>query len=100
MYLASRGRLSYTLSIERVVGEQYTKHSLFVLKIFAIFRLCHAHMRKDTRLSLLFHTASDEKLGGAWEPVWAFSLKASDCVATILGWQLFEGGNYSRVASD
>jgi len=24
-------------------------------------------MRKDTRLSLLFHTASDGKLGGAWE---------------------------------
>ena len=26
-----------------------------------------AHMRKDTRLSPLFRTASDEKLGGAWE---------------------------------
>jgi len=24
-------------------------------------------VRKDTRLSPLFHTASDEKLGGAWE---------------------------------
>ena len=26
-----------------------------------------AHMRKDTRLSPLFFTASDEKLGGVWE---------------------------------
>jgi len=24
-------------------------------------------MRKDTKLSLLLHTASDQKLGGAWE---------------------------------
>ena len=26
-----------------------------------------SHVRKHTRLSLLFRTASDEKLGGAWE---------------------------------
>ena len=34
---------------------------------FHIFRLHHAHMRKDTRLSLHFRTESDGKLGGAWE---------------------------------
>ena len=34
--------------------------------MFAIFRLRHAHVRKDTRLFTLFHTASDGKLGGAW----------------------------------
>ena len=47
--------------------EQYAKRSLLILKIFTIFQLCHAHMRKDTWLSSLFRTASDEKLGGAWE---------------------------------
>ena len=33
--------------------------------IFAIFLLRHVHVRKDTRLSPLFHIASDGKLGGA-----------------------------------
>jgi len=37
----------------------------FRFRNFAICRLYHAHMRKDTRLSELFRTASDEKLGGA-----------------------------------
>jgi len=31
--------------------------------IFAICQLHHVHMRKDTRLSPLFCTASDEELG-------------------------------------
>jgi len=31
----------------------------------------HLYRRKDTRLSLLFHAASDEKLGGAWNEEWA-----------------------------
>ena len=53
-YLASRRRLSYTPSIERVVGLKYTKHSLLVLQNVAIFRLRHAHVRKDTRLSMAF----------------------------------------------
>ena len=43
-------RISYTLSIERVVSLKYAKCSLF------IFQLCHAHVRKDTRLSPLFRT--------------------------------------------
>ena len=43
------------------------KRSLLVLQIFAIFRLCHAHVKKDTRVSPLFHTASNGKLGGIWE---------------------------------
>ena len=50
--------MSYTPSVEHVVD---AKHSLFVLKIFAILRLRRAHVRKDTRLSPLF------QLGGAWE---------------------------------
>ena len=37
-------------------------------KFFTIFQLRHAHMRKDTSLSL--RNASDEKLGGAWEQGW------------------------------
>ena len=51
---------------------------LFVPKIFAIFRLRHAHVRKDNRLSLLFRTASDEKLGGAWERGYSI-LELIDC---------------------
>ena len=47
-YLASRGRLSYTPSVERVVGLKYVKRRL---QNFTIFRLRHAHVRKDTRLS-------------------------------------------------
>jgi len=35
--------------------------------LFAICRLRHAHVRKDTRLSLLFRTARNEKLVGAGE---------------------------------
>ena len=64
MYLASGRRLSYTPSIEHVI---HAKRSLLVRQIFAIFWLHHAHVRKDTRVSSLFHTASDGKLGGAWE---------------------------------
>jgi len=66
-YLASGRRLSYTLSVEHVVGWKYVKRSLLVWQIFATCWLRHAHVRKDTRLSLLFHTVSDGKLGGAWE---------------------------------
>ena len=61
-YLASGRRMSYTLSIERVVGWKYAKRTLLVWQIYAIFRLCHAHVRKDTRLSLLFRNASDRKM--------------------------------------
>ena len=50
MYLASGRRLSYTPSVECVVGLKYAKRSLLVLQNFAIFRLRHAHVRKDTRL--------------------------------------------------
>ena len=57
--------MSCTLNIECTIDLKYAKHSLFVLKILAIFRLCHAHVRKDTRLSLLFqYCESDGKLGG------------------------------------
>jgi len=68
-YLASGGRLSYKPSIECVVGWTICKTSLFIL-IFYIFGICwlhHAHVKKDARLSPLFYTASDEKLGVAWE---------------------------------
>ena len=47
-YLASGRRLSYTPSVERVGGLKYAKRSLLVLQNFAIFRLRHAHVRKDT----------------------------------------------------
>ena len=57
-YIASGGRLLYTPSFERVVSWRYTKHSLLILQIFAIFRLCHAHVRKDTRFSVLQVTES------------------------------------------
>ena len=37
----------------------------FLFRIFfALRQLRHAHVRKDTRLSLLFHTVSNEKLDG------------------------------------
>jgi len=39
----------------------------FHSEFFAICRLRHVHVRKDTRFSLLFHTASHEKLGEVWE---------------------------------
>ena len=58
--------MSRTLNVECTctIDLKYAKHSLFVLKILAIFRLCHAHVRKDTRLSLLFqYCESDGKLG-------------------------------------
>ena len=67
MYLAIGGQLSYTPSVKLIVGWKYVKCSLLVLQIFAIFWLRHAHMRKDTRLSPLFHTESDGKLGRARE---------------------------------
>ena len=67
MYLVSGRWLSYAQSVEYEVNWRDAKRSLLSLQICAIFRLHHAPMRKDTRLSLLFHTASDRKLGGAWE---------------------------------
>ena len=55
--------MSRTLNVECTIDLKYAKHSLFVLKILALFRLCHADVRKDTRLSLLFqYCASD----GSW----------------------------------
>ena len=42
----------------------------------AIFRLCHSHVRKDTRLSPHFCTESNGKLGGAWERDYAHILYA------------------------
>ena len=63
-YLASRRWLSYTVSVKHIVGWKYAKHSLLVLQIFTIVLLRHAHVRKNTRLSPLFRTASDRKLGG------------------------------------
>ena len=50
--------------------EQYVKRSLLILKNFAIFWLCRPLMTKDTKLSRLFHTACDGKLGRAWERGW------------------------------
>ena len=44
--------------------QQYAKLCFFVL---AVCRLRNAHVRKHTRFSPLFRTASDKKLGGAWE---------------------------------
>ena len=38
-----------------------------VLQIFTTFQLHHAYVRKDTRLSPLFRTVRDGKLGGVWE---------------------------------
>ena len=62
-YLASGRRLSYTRSVERVVGLKYAKRSLLVLQNFAIFRLRHAHVRKDTRLSTAFPYWKRRKAG-------------------------------------
>ena len=62
-YLASGRRLSYTPSVERVVGLKYAKRSLLVLQNFAIFRLRHAHVRKDTRLSTAFPYCKRRKAG-------------------------------------
>ena len=72
-YLASGRRLSYTLSVERVVDCKYVKRSLLVRQIFAICRLRHAHVRKDTRLSPLYRTESDGKRGGAWERGYSYA---------------------------
>ena len=49
--------MSYTLSIECAVSLHTRKCSLF------IFQLCHAHVRKDTRLSPLFCTG---QVMGSW----------------------------------
>ena len=62
-YLASGRRLSYTPSVERVVGLKYAKSSLLALQNFAIFRLHHAHVRKDTRLSTAFPNCKQRKAG-------------------------------------
>jgi len=63
MYIASRGRLLYTSSVELVVG--WAIHETLLFR-YVICRIRHAHMRNDTRFSPLFCTASDKKLGGAW----------------------------------
>ena len=55
-----------TLNVECIIDLKYAKHSLFVLKILALFQLCHAHMRKDTRLSPLFqYCGSDRSRAGS-----------------------------------
>lgn len=64
IYLASERQLSYTPSVECVVGWTIR---LLVLQNSVIFWLLHAHRRKDTKLSQLSHTTGDRKLGEAWE---------------------------------
>ena len=54
-----------THQVLSVVSRTIHETQLLVMQIFAIFRLHHAHVRKDTRLSMLFCTTSDGKLGGA-----------------------------------
>ena len=56
MYLSSKGPLSYTPGIEL---NNTRKFSFF---IFSVCRLRHVHMRKHTRLSPLFRTASNKNL--------------------------------------
>ena len=53
-----------------VIGKlpfMYMTCSLLVLQIFRHSSIRSCLPEKDTRLSLLFCTASDRKLGGAWE---------------------------------
>ena len=51
MYLASGGLISYTPSIECIIGWTTHKHCLSVLISLFLFQLRHAHVRKGTRLS-------------------------------------------------
>ena len=64
---------SYIPSIENVVNRIIHKvQPVSHTRTFAIFRLLYVHIMKDTRLSSLFHTASDRKLAGAWEQGYGF----------------------------
>ena len=49
------------------------KEGKSILVGYTMKPLCHADVRKDTRLPLLFHPASDGKLAGAWE--WGLLLR-------------------------
>ena len=63
MYAASGGRLLYTPSVELVVGRTIRETSLFRSNFFAICWSHQAHVRKDTRLSLLFLYCKWRKAG-------------------------------------
>ena len=52
-YLASGGQSMYW-ACSRLNNMQLYYKFAAVLQIFAIFQLCHAHVRKDTKLSPLF----------------------------------------------
>ena len=71
-FLASGRRLSYTPSVKRVVNWTIHKTQPFSSANFRHFLITSSHVRKDTRLSPLFRTASDGKLGRAW--VWDYSM--------------------------
>ena len=60
MYLVLEGDCSIHQAYSQTIRETQPVCSKF-------FLLCHAHVSKDTRLSPLFHTASDGKLERAWE---------------------------------
>ena len=66
MYLV--GDNCYTHQALNLSSRLNTIHgtSLFVL-FFIHLLITSCHMRKDTRLSLLFHTVSNKRLGWAWE---------------------------------
>jgi len=66
VYLASGRWLSYTPSIKRVVSWTIRETQLVISANFRHLPITSCHVRKDTRLSLLFRAASDGKLGGAW----------------------------------
>ena len=63
----------------------------------AIFLLHHAHVRKDTRPSLLFRTESDGKLGGAFCILIQFELTE---VARLLFLQTaqYKAKTYTKIA--
>ena len=66
MYLASGKRMSYTPSIVHVVSWTICKMQPVSSANVCHFPITSSHVRKDTKLSPLFHPASNRKLGGTW----------------------------------
>ena len=85
---------SYTPSRECVV--RWTIHETLPFHSEVFFAICHAHMRKHTRLSPLVFTASDKKLGGGlgggggggWERGYVYAVAVVIVCVCVLG----EGG--------
>ena len=95
-YIVSKGRISYTPSVECIVGWTACKTLPFCSENSGPFWLCHDHMRKDIRLPLRIIVLVQRSLGTRLDlKLWAWSWQSDYIInncqlfwVVLSGWSL------------